>query len=76
MSSDRDCGNKVGKYSRHNKGNYYRFQELIDARKQPIRNRQLGHVTGNQPISGQYFLSQSVPDRFARFTERGCYLEG
>eukprot|EP00116_Pleurobrachia_bachei_P016766 sb/3477028/ len=30
--------------------------------KQPITTRYLGHVTGYQPIRGQYFLNQSVPD--------------
>eukprot|EP00116_Pleurobrachia_bachei_P012164 sb/3472426/ len=29
--------------------------------KQPIRSRYLGHVTGCQPISDQYFLIRSVP---------------
>eukprot|EP00116_Pleurobrachia_bachei_P011377 sb/3471639/ len=28
---------------------------------QPIRTRYLGHVTGYQPIRGQYFLIRSVP---------------
>eukprot|EP00116_Pleurobrachia_bachei_P013229 sb/3473491/ len=28
---------------------------------EPIRTRYLGHVTGNQPIRGQYFLIRPVP---------------
>eukprot|EP00116_Pleurobrachia_bachei_P016905 sb/3477167/ len=30
--------------------------------KQPIRTRYLGHITGYQPIRGQYLLIRSVPD--------------
>eukprot|EP00116_Pleurobrachia_bachei_P010696 sb/3470958/ len=33
--------------------------------KQPIRTRYLGHVTGYQPISGQYFLIRSVLGSFS-----------
>eukprot|EP00116_Pleurobrachia_bachei_P006988 sb/3467250/ len=35
-------------------------QEPTDSSKQPIRTRNLGHVTGYQPIRDQYFLIQSV----------------
>ena len=34
-------------------------------RKQPIRTRYLGHVTGYQPIRDQYFLIRSVPVYYA-----------
>eukprot|EP00116_Pleurobrachia_bachei_P010707 sb/3470969/ len=36
-------------------------QESTETSKQPIRTRYLGHVTGYQPISDQYFLIRSVP---------------
>ena len=36
-------------------------QEPTEFRKQPIRTRYLGHVTGYQPIRDQYFLIWSVP---------------
>ena len=42
-------------------------QEPPDTSKQPIRTRCLGHVTGYQPISDQYFLIWSVPDAHHRF---------
>ena len=35
-------------------------QEPTESSKQPIRTRYLGHVTGYQPIRGQYFLIWSV----------------
>eukprot|EP00116_Pleurobrachia_bachei_P012567 sb/3472829/ len=37
------------------------FREPTDTRKQSIRSRYLGHVTGYQPIRDQYFLIRSVP---------------
>ena len=36
-------------------------QETTEFRKQPIRTRYLGNVTGYQPIRDQYFLIRSVP---------------
>eukprot|EP00116_Pleurobrachia_bachei_P003812 sb/3464074/ len=35
--------------------------EPTEASKQPIRTRDLGHVTGYQPIRDQYFLNWSIP---------------
>ena len=37
-------------------------QESTEQSKQPIRTLYLGHVTGYQPITDQYFLIRSVPD--------------
>ena len=37
------------------------IEEKIIEGKQPIRTRNLGHVTGYQPIRDQYFLVRSVP---------------
>ena len=37
------------------------IQEPTEFRKQPIRTRYLGYVTGYQPIRDQYFLIRSVP---------------
>eukprot|EP00116_Pleurobrachia_bachei_P008365 sb/3468627/ len=37
-------------------------QEPTDTSKQPISSRYLGHVTGYQPITDQYFLIWSVPE--------------
>ena len=37
------------------------MQQPTGPSKQPIRARYLGHVTGHQPISDQYFLNRSVP---------------
>eukprot|EP00116_Pleurobrachia_bachei_P001834 sb/3462096/ len=42
-------------------------QEPTDTTKQPIRTRYLGHVTGYQPIRGQYFLPLS-------FSRNGLYI--
>ena len=50
-----------------NQGSTWRLQNSInrqeptESSKQPIRARYLGHVTGYQPISDQYFLIRSVP---------------
>eukprot|EP00116_Pleurobrachia_bachei_P006886 sb/3467148/ len=38
-------------------------QEPTETSKQPIKTQCLGHVTGYQPIRGQYFLIRSVPDK-------------
>ena len=46
---------------RWNIGIFGEFQEPTEFRKQPIRARYLGHVTGYQPIMDQYFLIRSVP---------------
>ena len=37
------------------------MKEPTESSKQPIRAGHLGHVTGYQPISDQYFLVRSVP---------------
>eukprot|EP00116_Pleurobrachia_bachei_P016076 sb/3476338/ len=37
-----------------------KLQEPTDTSKQPIRTRYLGHVTGYQPISDQYFLHKPL----------------
>ena len=36
-------------------------QQPTGPSKQPIRNRYLGHVTGDQPIRDQYFLILTDP---------------
>ena len=36
-------------------------QQPTGPRKQPIRTRYLGHVTGYQPVRDLYFLVRSVP---------------
>eukprot|EP00116_Pleurobrachia_bachei_P012299 sb/3472561/ len=38
--------------------------EPTETSKQPIRTRNLGHVTGYHPIRDQYFLIRSVPKEF------------
>ena len=38
------------------------YQEPNDTSNPPIRTRYLGHVTGSQPIRGQYFLIRSSAD--------------
>ena len=42
------------------------WQEPTEFRKQPIRTRYSGHVTGYQPIRDQYFLIRSVPVSWLR----------
>ena len=37
------------------------LQEPTEFRKQPIKTRYSGHVTGYQPIRDQYFLIRSIP---------------
>eukprot|EP00116_Pleurobrachia_bachei_P004707 sb/3464969/ len=41
-----------------------KYQEPTETSQQPIRTRYLGHVTGYQPISDQYFLIRSVPAKY------------
>ena len=45
-------------------------QEPIESGDQPIRARYLGYVTGNQPITNQYFLIRSVLDTIPPLQEQ------
>eukprot|EP00116_Pleurobrachia_bachei_P011238 sb/3471500/ len=50
---------------------------IVETNKQPIRTHYLGHVTGYQPISDQYFLIRSVREcinpiqKHAQYVARG-----